>query len=200
MHPNRYDPSCIYFPMLLIYTEHLQSIIWSPLVSDQDPAMPAAIATVFPGTIHRLCKWHILNKFGPQLNELYARFAKREFKGKLNSVINHPLTVSEFEAAWRMLVIEEFGLGEHPTLKTLYDHRAEWVPAYFKGDYCGTMVSTQRGESVNQLVKSGHVDANTPLHVFAKQMMKVLHRRKMAEATATYAATVYTCPIQALCT
>lgn len=109
--------------------------------------MPAAIAKVFPSTIHRLCKWHILNKFGPPLNELYTRFANREFKGKLHYVINHPLTVNEFEAAWKMLVVDEFGLGEHPRLKTLYDHRAQWVPSYFNSDYCGTMVSTQRGES-----------------------------------------------------
>jgi hypothetical protein len=34
----------------------------------------------------------------------------------------------------------------------------------------------------NKLVKSAHVDANTPLHQFAKQMMKLLHSRKMKEA------------------
>jgi hypothetical protein len=44
------------------------------------------------------------------------------------------------------------------------------------------MVSTQRSESMNKLVKSAHVDANTPLHQFAKQMMKLLHSRKMKEA------------------
>jgi hypothetical protein len=31
---------------------------------------------------------------------------------------------------------------------------------------------------MNRLVKQSHVDANTPLHEFAKQMMKMLHRRK----------------------
>jgi hypothetical protein len=35
---------------------------------------------------------------------------------------------------------------------------------------------------MNKLVKSAHVDANTPLHQFAKQMMKLLHSRKMKEA------------------
>jgi hypothetical protein len=77
-------------------------------------------------------------------------------------------------------------------LRTLYAIRQEWVPAFFKTDCCGTMVSTQRGESVNNIVKKCHVDANTPLHEFAKQMMKLLHRRKMTEGAATYAGTVYT--------
>jgi hypothetical protein len=38
---------------------------------------------------------------------------------------------------------------------------------------------------MNKLVKSVHVDANTPLHQFAKQMMKLLHSRKMKEAKET---------------
>ena len=82
--------------------------------------MPRAIAKVFPGIVHRLCKWHILNKFIPLLNELYAQFDKRDFKGKFHSVINHPLTMLEFEAVWASL-IEEFNLGENPTLRTLYE-------------------------------------------------------------------------------
>eukprot|EP00267_Zea_mays_P056626 XP_023156662.1 protein FAR1-RELATED SEQUENCE 5-like [Zea mays] len=40
----------------------------------------------------------------------------------------------------------------------------------------------RRSESMNKLVKSAHVDANTPLHQFAKQMLKLLHSRKMKEA------------------
>jgi hypothetical protein len=44
------------------------------------------------------------------------------------------------------------------------------------------MVSTQRSESMNKLVKKSHVDANTPLHEFAKQKMKMLHNRKMNES------------------
>jgi len=156
--------------------------------------MPAAIVKVFPGVIHRLCKWHILNKFMPQLNELFARFARMDFKAKFYSVINHPLTIKEFEDAWKMLIIDEFKLAEHETLNTLYGIREEWVPAYFKTDYCGTMVSTQRGESVNHLVKKCHVDANTPLHEFAKQMMKLLQRRKMREGAETYAGTVLASP------
>jgi hypothetical protein len=55
-------------------------------------------------------------------------------------------------------------------------------PLFFKHDYCGLMVSTQHSESINKLVKSAHVDANTPLHQFAKQMLKLLHSRKMKEA------------------
>jgi hypothetical protein len=52
------------------------------------------------------------------------------------------------------------------------------------------MSSTQHSESMNYIVKKYHVDANTPLHLFAKQMMKFIHRRKMDEARETYGCMV----------
>jgi hypothetical protein len=143
--------------------------------------MPIALGRVFPNTIHRLCLWHVQNRYMPHLNELYARFEEMDFKTRFQSIIHDPLNEIEFEAAWQMM-LNDFQLHENNTLARLYEIHKDWVPAFFKGDYCGLMVSTQRSESMNKLVKSAHVDANTPLHQFAKQMMKLLHSRKMKEA------------------
>jgi hypothetical protein len=55
----------------------------------------------------------------------------------------------------------------------------------------GVMVSTQQSESMNRLVKKSHVDANIPLHQFAKQMMKMLHSRKMKESKEALMSKVY---------
>jgi hypothetical protein len=63
--------------------------------------------------------------------------------------------------------------------------RKEWIPVFFKHDNCGLMVSTQRSESMNKFMKSAHVDSNTPLHEFAKQMLKLLHSTKMQEGKET---------------
>ncbi|XP_020404390.1 protein FAR1-RELATED SEQUENCE 5-like [Zea mays] len=151
------------------------------MISDQDPAMPVALGRVFPNTIHRLCLWHVQNRYMPYLNELYARFEEEDFKTRFQSIIHHPLTVTEFETAWAML-IDDFHLHDNISLSRMYEIRKDWIPAFFKHDYFGLMVSTQRSESMNKLVKSAHVDANTPLHQFAKQMLKLLHSRKMKEA------------------
>jgi hypothetical protein len=149
--------------------------------ADQDLAMPVALERVFPKTIHRLCLWHVQNRYMPFLNELYARFEEMDFKKRFQSIIHHPLTELEFETAWSML-IEDFHLHDNITLNKMYEIRKDWVPAFFKNDYCGLMLSTQRSESMNKLLKNAHVDANTPLHQFAKQMMKLLHNRKMKES------------------
>ena len=42
----------------------------------------------------------------PFLNELYARYAEADFKTKFQSIVHHPLTEIEFEAAWKMLIDE----------------------------------------------------------------------------------------------
>jgi hypothetical protein len=56
--------------------------------------MPVALGRVFPNTIHRLCLWHVQNRYMPYLNELYARFEEEDFKSMFQSIIHHPLTVT----------------------------------------------------------------------------------------------------------
>jgi hypothetical protein len=45
---------------------------------------------------------------------------------------------------------------------------------------------------MNKLMKSAHVDANTLLHQFANQMMKLLHSRKMKESKEAVGSMVST--------
>lgn len=63
----------IIFGCALIFNETIESLVWlfetfltamsgkhpSTIFTDQDAAMAAAIAYVFPNTTHRLCLWHI---------------------------------------------------------------------------------------------------------------------------------------------
>jgi hypothetical protein len=49
------------------------------------------------------------------------------------------MTPVEFESAWKEL-LEEFGLHEDPTLRTLYRNCRDWVNAFFK-DYIVPMMS-----------------------------------------------------------
>ena len=163
--------------------------MWYAFYADQDPAMPVALGRVFPNTVHRLCLWHVQNRFRTHLNELYKRFEDRDFKAKFQSIIHHPLTPFEFEAAWEWM-LDEFSLRDDTTLKSFHKIRKEWIPAFFKDDFCGVMVSTQRSKSMNKVVKNSHVDANTPLHEFAKQMMKMMYERKMKEAAEALACKV----------
>jgi hypothetical protein len=65
----------------------------------------------------------------PFLNELYTRYAEPDFKTKSQSIVHHPLTEIEFEAAWTML-LDEFNLHEDGTLRKLYEMCKEWIPVF----------------------------------------------------------------------
>jgi hypothetical protein len=101
------------------------------LFIDQDLAMPVVLHKVFPNTIHRLCLWHVQNRFMPFLNRLYARFVEHALRLKFQSIIHHPLTPIEFKNAWSM-TLDEYKLHEDVTLKKLYEIRKEWIPTFFK--------------------------------------------------------------------
>jgi hypothetical protein len=96
------------------------------MFTDQDPAMLVALRRVFLNTVHRLCLWHMQNRYMPFLNELYARYAEEDFKTKFQSIIHHPLTEIEFEDAWAMM-LDEFNLHEDSTLRKLYKIRKEYL-------------------------------------------------------------------------
>nr|ABA92691.2 transposon protein, putative, unclassified, expressed [Oryza sativa Japonica Group] len=150
------------------------------ILTDEDPAMASAIREVLKNTIHRLCRWHVLKKYKKQLGVLYEMFKHRNFKEKLHFVINHPLTPSEFVAAWKDLV-EEFELQGCEVMENLYNLRAEWIPAYFKQIYYARMTSTQRSESVNHMVKTGYLKELTALHRVAAEMNRCIQMRKQKE-------------------
>lgn len=156
---------------------------------DQDQAMAAAIVKVFPESVHKICRWHMVNKHRPALNALYAMHEEKDFKAKFNSVLNHPLTPVEFEAAWQEL-LDEFGLHEDITMDSIYHQRKLFIPVYFKDQYCGRMASTQRSESSNFVMKKCFVNNKTAMHRFAKKMLDFVHTRKMKEGEKSYHGTV----------
>jgi hypothetical protein len=176
----------VYFPFLCQHTfstnQFGANLFADKYFVDQDQAMANAIGRVFLETIHRLCRWHMLNKHTIELSKLY--YLHKGLEEKILIAVNHPLTPLEFENAWQEMV-SEHGLQNDPTLRGLYEHRSSWIAAYFKGIFCGTITSTQRSESTNRMVKRYHVDKSTPLHMFARRMYQMLQRRKYDEGLET---------------
>ncbi|WVZ77854.1 hypothetical protein U9M48_025667 [Paspalum notatum var. saurae] len=155
------------------------------ILTDQDQAMAVAVGFEFPRAIHRICRWHVVYKESAKLKELYRLHKKEFFQEKFNSVLNHPLTPAEFEAAWDE-VLTECKLHGDPTLESLYQQREKFIPAYFKSDYCGRMTSTQRSESMNFSMKKGYVGKRTALHRFAKKTLHFMDDLRMKHSTKAY--------------
>ena len=73
------------------------------IIMDQDIAMGAAIAKVFPKTRHCLCLWHINKKFPEKLSHIYHK--KSIFKCELKRCISDSPSVEKFEEAWKSLIL-----------------------------------------------------------------------------------------------
>ncbi|RCV43402.1 hypothetical protein SETIT_9G291600v2 [Setaria italica] len=130
---------------------------------------PRCILTSVQKTQHRLCRWHMLKKYKVELKKLYK--IQDGLKIKLLTVINHPLTPTEFEPAGNELV-DEYGIREDDTIQGLWESRKLWVAAYLKPLYCGRMTSTQRSESVSKMIKgSGFTVHMTCISKFARRML-----------------------------
>ncbi|CAO2205133.1 unnamed protein product [Urochloa humidicola] len=157
------------------------------ILTDEDPAMRIAVGLVFTKSQHRNCHWHITRPWEYELDQLYAQHKRKNLKERFESLINYPLGPSQFEEEWNKLV-DDCGIAENQAIKALWEKRKSWIPAYFKGMYCGRMTSTQRSESQNRVLKDGYVSETTSLHMFAKRMLDSLQHADHIDAGETHYA------------
>ncbi|KAJ0962390.1 hypothetical protein J5N97_030218 [Dioscorea zingiberensis] len=118
------------------------------IFTDQDQAMMKATEMVFSKSSHRLCMWHISNN---AKQHLASRFANSEFKAQFNKCFYQCESKAEFEYSLATM-IEKFELEDHTWLKRLYELRAKWCPAFSMDVFSARTKSTQRSESMNNIL------------------------------------------------
>ncbi|KAK1353754.1 hypothetical protein POM88_052119 [Heracleum sosnowskyi] len=136
------------------------------IVTDQCAAMKQAIPNCFkatddfPASRHRLCMWHITEKFPAKLGNFLCK--ETEFMEKIKKYIwSSVIEPDEFEQGWKE-VIKEFKLEEHVWLSEMYDMRQSWIPAYFRDKPMYGLIRTMsRFESENYFFSQFHQCGST---------------------------------------
>ncbi|XP_059451022.1 protein FAR-RED IMPAIRED RESPONSE 1-like [Corylus avellana] len=155
---NHYGQSVL-FGCGLLSNENIDTFVWlfeawlkcmsrrapNAIITDQDRAMQAAIARVFPRAKHRFCLWHIMSKFPHKLGS-HSQY--ENFKGALLNCVYDSLNYDEFEKRWQQ-VVESYNLKENAWFCQLYGEQYQWIPAYVKDTFWAGMSTTQRSESMN---------------------------------------------------
>ncbi|XP_042942707.1 protein FAR1-RELATED SEQUENCE 5-like [Carya illinoinensis] len=149
----------------------------STIITDDDKAMAKAIVEVLPNTTHRLCLWHILQKFPEHLAHVYNKFL--DFQRDFRHCIHETITISEFEEEWASILMK-YDLGENNWLQNLYIRREKWVLAYLRTTFCAGMSTTQRSESMNKFFKD-YVRSSTMVSDFVHQYKAAIDARCFKE-------------------
>ncbi|XP_043700374.1 protein FAR-RED IMPAIRED RESPONSE 1-like [Telopea speciosissima] len=152
------------------------------IITDQDKGMKAAIEEVFPIVHHRHCLWHILGKIPEKLGLVTKRHT--DFMTEFNKCIYRSWKEEEFESEWEQL-LNTFQLRDDEWLKSLYDDRRHWVPAYIRDTFFAGMVTASRPESVISVFDK-YVQKNTTLKEFVDQYKVTLQNMYKDETDADF--------------
>ncbi|KAE8821739.1 hypothetical protein D1007_00147 [Hordeum vulgare] len=156
--------------------------LWESTIFHQCSSMGEALKTSLPDTLHKLCRWHIMKKYKYHLALLYK--AHKKLKDELTALLNHPLMPSKYERTWKELM-QKYNLQNDEVMNFLWDDRNEWTSTYYKEILCARMTSTQRSESMNHISKKNFVKDKNDLHIFAQEVDKCIHTRKVVEHEET---------------
>ncbi|WVZ95063.1 hypothetical protein U9M48_040868 [Paspalum notatum var. saurae] len=124
------------------------------IITDQDLTMEVAIAEVLPETMHRNCRWHIMEN-APFLNN------KKDIASDFNDCVDNSFTPHEFEHKWQ-LMLDEHEIHDDERFRHLYDMRHHWVPADFMLRFFPFLQTTARSEGFNAVLKK--------YRIFSKQL------------------------------
>ncbi|XP_011623480.1 protein FAR1-RELATED SEQUENCE 5 isoform X1 [Amborella trichopoda] len=152
------------------------------ITTEQDQAIGAAVAQVFPRTRHRLCLWHILQEVPEKLSHICH--AHGNFKDEFHKCIHTTKTIDDFESNWRLL-IDSYDLRENQWVQSMYKMRDQWVPAYLRNTFFGEVSATQQSGSIKSFF-DGFVNVDTTVQELLKNYAQALDGKFEEEIQADF--------------
>ncbi|KAM5576773.1 protein FAR1-RELATED SEQUENCE 5-like [Rosa sericea] len=186
----------VVFGAALLYDETIESFKWlfetflgamsgkqpKTILTDQSAAMASAIAEVFPVTYHRLCVWHIYQNAAKRLSRVFH--GSELFAHDFGKCVYDYEDEDDWLLAWSNM-LEKHNLKEDKWLKNLFDMRKKWALVYGRHTFTADMMSTQRSESMNNILKK-YLKPSYDLLCFLEHYERVLADRRYEELIADF--------------
>jgi hypothetical protein len=145
------------------------------ILTDEDLAIIKSVDLIFKphGTKHALCLWHLMKNVVKNLNGVLG-FKWAEFIKFFYQCLDE-YDEDKFLEKWNQLKVN-YPLADK-YLRKMDKNLTRWAPCYNRHLFMADMSTTQRGESMNSLMK-GYMDATTSLTNFLKAFESALEQRK----------------------
>ncbi|XP_056862279.1 protein FAR1-RELATED SEQUENCE 5-like [Raphanus sativus] len=196
----------VVFGDALLYDETTESFKWlfetflgamsgkqpKTIITDQSAAMANAIVNVFPETKHSLCVWHIYINAAKNLSRVFH--GSDQFAMDFGKCVYEHEEEEDWLLAWNDM-LSKHKLTENKWLENLFEVKEKWAMVYGRHTFTADMVSTQRSESINSILK-GYLKRSFDLLTFFKHYERVLDDRRYKELVADFGM-MHTSPVLA---
>ncbi|XP_051196594.2 protein FAR1-RELATED SEQUENCE 5-like [Lolium perenne] len=188
----------VVFGAALLYDETKETFEWlfetfkkamlgkepKTILTDQCAAIIGAIDTVFANSIHRLCVWHMYQNAAKHLSHVFQ--GSKTFKKDFGKCVFYFEEVDEFIAAWNHM-LKVYNLEDNEWLHRLFKSKEKWALVYGRQTFCADMISTQRSESLNAILKR-YLHVRLDLLDFFKHYERAVDDRRYAELDSDFYA------------
>ena len=156
----------------MAFSDFSWSNFWKITANNSYRHLP--IGKVFPETKHRLCVWHIYQNAAKRLSHVFH--GPDQFALDFGKCVYDHENEVEWLSAWSEM-LEKHGLTENKWLKNLFELREKWARVYGRQTFTADMMSTQRSESMNNILKN-YLKSGYNLLRFFKHYERVLDDRR----------------------
>lgn len=152
------------------------------ILTDQSAAMAKAISEVFPETHHRLCVWHIYQNAAKNLSHVFH--ISKQFAYDFGKCVYDHENEEKWLLAWNDM-LQKYNLTSNIWLGDLFEERKKWALVYSRHTFTADMMSTQRSESMNNVLKKYLMPSHNLLRFF-EHYERVLEDRRYEELIADF--------------
>ncbi|XP_071710439.1 protein FAR1-RELATED SEQUENCE 6 [Rutidosis leptorrhynchoides] len=174
----------------LLYGETTEAYIWilkawltissgrvpQTIITDRCKILQSVVSEVFPKSHHRFSLSHIMKKVPEKLGGLRNYDSIRKV---LVKAAYETLKPFDFENSWAFM-IQQFNIGKHEWLRSIYEDRAWWAPVYLKDTSFAGMGPTD----TLQPIFDKYIHKQTPLKEFLDKYELALHKKHKEEVAA----------------